>query len=40
MKHKLLTAGFAACLALASCTTGCQQKTGELSPELLARFEK
>jgi hypothetical protein len=40
MKNKLPTIGFAACLLLALFTTGCQQKTGELSPELQARFEK
>ena len=31
--------GFVACLALSSLTIGCQ-KTGKLSPELQARFEK
>ncbi len=40
MKNKLLNAGFAACLALALCATGCQRKTGEISAELQARFEK
>ena len=40
MKNKLPTIGFAACLLLALFTTGCQKKTGELSPELQARFEK
>ena len=39
MKNKILTSGFAACLPLALLTTGCQ-KTGKLSPELQARFEK
>jgi hypothetical protein len=40
MKHKLLTTGFAACLASVLFATGCQKKTGELSMELQARFEK
>lgn len=40
MKHKLLKIGFAACLVLACCLTGCQKKTGEISAELQARFEK
>ena len=40
MKHKLLTTGFAACLASVLFATGCQKKTGELSLELQARFEK
>src|SRR5688572_11754445 len=40
MRNKLLNTGFAACLALALCATGCQKKTGELSMELQARFEK
>jgi len=40
MKHRLLTNGFAACLALALFATGCQKKTGELSTELQTRFEK
>jgi len=40
MKHKLLTTGFAACLASVLFATGCQKKTGELSTELQARFEK
>jgi hypothetical protein len=39
MKNKILTSGFAACLSLALLTIGCQ-KTGKLSPELQARFEK
>jgi hypothetical protein len=40
MKDGLLKTGFAACLALALFTTGCQQKTGDISAELQARFEK
>ena len=40
MKDRLLKIGFAACLALAFFTTGCQKKTGEISAELQARFEK
>jgi len=40
MKNLLLRTGFAACLLVALFMTGCQKKTGELSPELLARFEK
>ena len=40
MKHQLLKTGFAACLALAFCLTGCQRKTGEISAELQARFDK
>ena len=40
MKNELRTTGFAACLLLALFTTGCQKKTGQLSPELQARFEK
>lgn len=39
MKNKILTSGFAACLSLTLLTVGCQ-KTGKLSPELQARFEK
>lgn len=38
MKNKFLTSGFAACFLLF--VTGCEQKTGELSPELQTRFEK
>ncbi len=40
MKYKLLTTGFVACLAAVLFATGCQKKTGELSMELQARFEK
>lgn len=40
MNRKLPKTGFAACLALALCMTGCQKKTGEISAELQARFEK
>jgi hypothetical protein len=40
MKNPLLTTGFAAGLSLALLMAGCQKKTGELSPELQARFEK
>ena len=40
MNHKLRATGFAASLLLALFTTSCQQKTGELSPEMQARFEK
>lgn len=40
MNHKLLKTGAAACVALAFCLTGCQKKTGEISAELQARFEK
>ena len=40
MNNKLLKTGFAVSLALALCTTGCQKKTGEISAELQARFEK
>jgi hypothetical protein len=40
VNHKLLKTGFAACLALALCTTGCQKKTGVISAELQTRFEK
>src|SRR5688572_514238 len=40
MRNQLLNTGFAACLALALCATGCQKKTGEISAELQARFEK
>jgi hypothetical protein len=39
MKRNILTSSFAACLAFALLTVGCQ-KTGKLSPELQARFEK
>jgi hypothetical protein len=39
MKNNALTRGLAACLLLALLTVGCQ-KTGKLSPELQARFEK
>ena len=39
MKKKILTSGFAACLAFVLLTVGCQ-KTGKLSPELQARFDK
>lgn len=40
MNHTLLKIGFAACFAFALGTTGCQKKTGEISAELQARFEK
>jgi hypothetical protein len=40
MKSKLLTTGLATCVFLALFTTGCQKKTGQLSAELQARFEK
>ena len=40
MKASLPAICIAVCLFLAAFTAGCQQKTGELSPELLARFEK
>ena len=40
MNDKLLTTGLATCVFLALFTTGCQKKTGQLSPELQARFEK
>lgn len=40
MKNKLLKIGLATCVLLALFTTGCQKKTGQLSPELQARFEK
>ena len=39
MKDYALTRRFVACLALALLSVGCQ-KTGKLSPELQARFEK
>ncbi len=39
MNNTFLTSGFAACCSLALLTTGCQ-KTGRLSPELQAHFEK
>ncbi len=39
MKNRFLANGFVACLFLAFLTAGCQ-KTGKLSPELQARFEK
>ena len=39
MKNKGLTIGLAASLSLAALAAGCQ-KTGKLSPELQARFEK
>lgn len=39
MSHLRLTSGFAAWLAVALLTVGCQ-KTGKISPELQARFEK
>lgn len=39
MRNKVLTSGLAAGLLLALLTVGCQ-KTGKLSPELQARFEK
>jgi hypothetical protein len=40
MKYTLLITGLATCVCLALFTTGCQKKTGQLSPELQARFEK
>ena len=39
MKNNALTSRLVACLLLALLTVGCQ-KTGKLSPELQARFEK
>ena len=39
MKNKILTSGFIACLVLAFLSVGCQ-KTGKLSSQLQARFEK
>ncbi len=39
MRNKILTSGFAVGLLLALLNVGCQ-KTGKLSPELQARFEK
>jgi hypothetical protein len=38
-KNNIRTSGFAACLFLTLLTAGCQ-KTGKLSPELQARFDK
>lgn len=40
MNDRLLKTGFALCLALGLTLTGCQKKTGELTAELQARFEK
>ncbi|HEX8490635.1 MAG TPA: hypothetical protein VF626_06425 [Chthoniobacterales bacterium] len=40
MKDKLLKTGLATCVFLALFATGCQKKTGQLSAELQARFEK
>lgn len=40
MKNPLLKTGFAAGLSLALLMTGCQKKTGQLSPELQGRFDK
>jgi hypothetical protein len=40
MKNSPFNLGFVGCLALALCITGCQKKTGEISAELQARFEK
>ena len=40
MNHKPLRTGLAVFLVLAWFTTGCQKKTGEISAELQARFEK
>ncbi len=39
MKKNILMSGLAACLVFALVTAGCQ-KTGKLSPELQARFQK
>jgi hypothetical protein len=39
MRKNVLTNGFVACLTLALASVGCQ-KTGKLSPELQARFDK
>ncbi len=39
MKNNRLTSGFVVCLLLVLLAVGCQ-KTGKLSPELQARFEK
>ena len=39
MKNNALTSGFVACLVLAFLSVGCE-RTGKLSPELQARFEK
>jgi hypothetical protein len=39
MKNKFLTSRFIVCLLLALLVAGCQ-RTGKLSPELQARFEK
>jgi hypothetical protein len=40
MKNELVTIGLATGVFLALFTTGCQKKTGQLSAELQARFEK
>ena len=40
MKHRHPAIRIAVGLLLAAFTAGCQQKTGEISPELLARFER
>ena len=40
MKKRHSAVRIAVCLLLAAFSVGCQQKTGELSPEQLARFEK
>ena len=40
MRGKILSCGLAVVVAVAFGLAGCERTTGELSPELLARFEK
>jgi hypothetical protein len=40
MRNKSAATSFAICVLLATFCAGCQRKTGRLSPELQARFDK